>query len=43
VTAQQARLLAGAESLPLRDRDGELIISVPENAPDAAATVIALY
>ena len=42
VTAQKARLLMGGESLPLREQGGELVINVPDNAPDAAATVIAL-
>ena len=42
VTAREARLLAGGGMLPLRQRNGELVISGPLSAPDAAVTVIEL-
>ncbi len=42
VTAREARLLAGGEMLPLRQRNDELVINAPLNAPDAAVTVIEL-
>jgi len=42
VAAQGARLLAGGETLPGDVSSGALVISVPEEAPDEAATVIAL-
>ncbi len=42
VTAREARLLAGGGMLPLRQRNGELVIRGPLSAPDAAVTVIEL-
>ncbi len=42
VAAQGARLLAGGATLPVEVSSGALVISVPEEAPDKAATVIAL-
>ncbi len=42
VTAREARLLAGGGMLPLRQRNGELVISGPLSAPDPAVTVIEL-
>ena len=42
VAAQGARLLAGGETLPVDASSGALVISAPEEAPDEAATVIAL-
>ena len=42
VTARKARLLAGGGTLPLQQRDGELVISGPLGAPDAAVTVVEL-
>ena len=42
VTAQHARLLAGGEALPVQESGGALVISGPVDAPDDAATVIAL-
>jgi alpha-L-fucosidase len=43
VEAQDARLLAGGATLPVHESDGTLVISGPVNAPDEAATVIALH
>ena len=43
VTARNARLLAGGATLPVHESDGTLVISGPVNAPDEAATVIALH
>ncbi len=42
LTARKARVLAGGEMLPLRRRNGELVINGPLSAPDAAVTVIEL-
>ena len=42
VAAEEARLLAGGETLPVDASSGALVISAPEEAPDEAVTVIAL-
>jgi len=40
--AQSAKLLATGENLAVKNLDGKVVIDVPANAPDAAASVIAL-
>ena len=39
---QSAKLLATGENLAVKNLDGKVVIDVPANAPDAAASVIAL-
>ena len=39
---QSAKLLATGENLAVKNLDGKVVIEVPANAPDAAASVIAL-
>ena len=39
---QSAKLLAPGENLAVKNLDGKVVIEVPANAPDAAASVIAL-
>lgn len=40
--AKSAKLLADGKSLPVQRMDGKLFIEIPQAAPDAAASVIAL-